>query len=371
MKKLGLIVNPIAGIGGRVGLKGSDGPEIITDARQRGAVPESPDRALEALRIIAESGEVFDLFTFPGEMGENESRRCGLCPNVLGFVSHGETTAEDTRNAAVEMRDIGVDLLLFAGGDGTASDIFEAVGLRVPVLGIPAGVKIYSSVYAINPQRAGELAVSFLLGNISRTLDAEVMDIDEKAFRQGVVNSTLRGYLRVPIESRLVQAAKAGSQASEEEDVLGIASSIAPEVAKDGLYIIGPGTTTRAVMDKLGMDSTLLGVDAVWNGSLVGTDLAEQEILSLIQKSPAKILVSVIGGQGYVLGRGNRQLSPAVLKKIGTDNIMVLAAKEKLASLNGRPLLVDTGDLDLDRALTGYVRVTTGFSEQTMYRIDC
>ena len=369
MKKLGLIVNPVAGIGGRVGLKGSDGAGTVREALRRGAVPESPRRAVDALRAVAVADAAVEVVSAPGEMGEREARDAGLSPTVIGPPAEGETSAEDTRRAALEMERRSVDLLLFAGGDGTARDIYDAVGLRVTALGIPAGVKIHSAVYALDPTRAGELAVSFLRGDAELTRDAEVMDVDEDAFRRGVVDATLHGYLRVPREDRLVQAAKSGSRPSEAEALFGIGAAVAEDVAKGGLYVIGPGTTTKAVADALGLDGTLLGVDAVHHGKLVGTDLGEREILELVRRVPAKIVVSVIGGQGYVLGRGNQQLSAAVLRTVGPDNLVVVASKDKLATLRGRPLLVDTGDPALDEELTGYVRVTTGYNEQAMYRI--
>ncbi len=370
MKKLGLIVNPVAGIGGRVGLKGSDGAGTVREALRRGAVPESPRRAVEALRAVADAGVPIELLAAPSEMGEREARDAGLSPTAVGAPVEGETSAEDTRRAALEMERLGVDLLLFAGGDGTARDVYDAVGLRVTALGIPAGVKIHSAVYALNPRRAGELAVSFLRGGSGRTRDAEVMDIDEEAFRQGAVDAALHGYLRVPLEDRLVQSAKSGSRASEAEAVLGIGAAVAEDVAKGGLHVIGPGTTTKAVVDALGLDGTLLGVDAVHDGKLVGTDLGEREILDLVRHTPAKVVVSVIGGQGYVLGRGNQQISAAVLRAVGPENLVVVASKDKLAALGGRPLFVDTGDPVLDEELSGYVRVTTGYNEQAMYRID-
>ena len=369
MKKLGLIVNPVAGIGGRVGLKGSDGAGTVREALKRGAVPESPRRAVEALRAVADAGVPIDVIAASGEMGEREARDAGLSPTAVGAALEGTTSAEDTRRAALEMERIGVDLLLFAGGDGTARDVYDAVGLRVTALGIPAGVKIHSAVYALNPRRAGELAVSFLRGGSERTRHAEVMDIDEKAFRRGVVDATLHGYLRVPREDRLVQSAKSGSRASEAEVVLSIGAAVAEDASRGGLYILGPGTTTKAITDALGLDGTLLGVDAVDDGALVGTDLGEREILELVRRRPAKIVVSVIGGQGYVLGRGNQQLSAEVIRTVGSENLVVVASKEKLATLRGRPLLVDTGDPALDEELTGYVRVTTSYNEQAMYRI--
>ena len=369
MKKLGLIVNPVAGIGGRVGLKGSDGAATVREALRRGAVPESPRRAVEALRAVADASFAIEVVSAPGEMGEREARDAGLSPSVIGPAVEGETSAKDTRRAAAEMERRRVDLLLFAGGDGTARDIYDAVGLRVTALGIPAGVKIHSAVYALDPTRAGELAVSFLRGDTGLTRDAEVMDVDEEAFRKGIVDATLHGYLRVPLEDRLVQAAKSGSRPSEAEALFGIGASVAEDIAGGGLYVIGPGTTTKAVADALGLDGTLLGVDAVHDRKLVGTDLGEREILDLVRRTPAKVVVSVIGGQGYVLGRGNQQISAAVLRAVGPENLVVVAAKDKLAALRGRPLLVDTGDPVLDEELSGYVRVTTGYNEQAMYRI--
>lgn len=369
MKKLGLIVNPVAGIGGRVGLNGSDGAGTVREALRRGAVRESPRRAVEALRAVADADVAIEVIAAPGEMGEREARDAGLSPTMTGAAVDGETTAKDTRRAAAEMEGLGVDLLLFAGGDGTARDVCEAVGQRVTALGIPAGVKIHSAVFGVDPRRAGELAVSFLRGDTETTRDAEVMDVDEKAFRQGVVDATLHGYLRVPREEGLVQAAKSGSRPSEADALLAIGAGVAEEITRGGLYLLGPGATTRAVSDALGLPCTLLGVDAVRDGALVGTDLGEREILELVRDAHAKVVVSVIGGQGYVLGRGNQQISAAVVRAVGPENLVIVASRDKLAALGGRPMLVDTGDAALDEELSGYVRVTTGYNEQTMYRI--
>ena len=369
MRKLGLIVNPVAGIGGRVGLKGSDGAGTVREALKRGAVPESPRRAIEALRAVAEAGLAIELLAAPGEMGEREAREAGMSPTVIGPAVEGETSAEDTRRAALAMEGLGVGLLLFAGGDGTARDVYEAIGTRVPALGIPAGVKIHSAAFAVDPRRAGELAVSFLRGDTEATGDAEVMDVDEESFRRGAVDASLHGYLRVPLEERLVQAAKSGSRPSEADALLGIGATIAEDIARGGLYLLGPGATAKAVSDALGLPCTLIGVDAVEDGALVGTDLSEREILDLVRGRSAKIVVSVIGGQGYVLGRGNQQISPAVVRAVGLENLVIVASRDKLTALGGRPLLVDTGDAALDDELGGYVRVTTGYNEQTMYRI--
>ena len=370
MKKLGVIVNPVAGMGGRVGLKGSDGIEILKKAREMGAEPESPRRALEALKIIAKLKDEIEVLAYPDEMGADECRQAGLEPEVIGSIKSGETSPEDTMEAAREMAQKGVDLILFAGGDGTARNIYTAIGPQIPVLGIPAGVKIHSAVYAINPRSAGEVASLYLQGQVVNIREAEVMDIDEEAFRQGRVNARLYGYLKVPVERR-IQSVKSGAH-SEQVEVESMAAEIVANMEQDTLYIIGPGTTTRAIMERLELPNTLLGVDVVLNRELVANDVGEKQLFNLLDqhKGKAHIVVTAIGGQGHVFGRGNQQISPRVIRLVGKDNIIVVASRDKLVALQPHPLLVDTGDPDLDQELSGYVRVVTGWEDSIMYRIS-
>ena len=370
-RKLGFIVNPIAGIGGRVGLKGSDGFEILEKARQLGAQPEAPGRATTALRRISRIKDDIELITYPHEMGEDEAKECQFNPTVIGSVKRGNTTSRDTQNAAQDMLKVKVDLLLFTGGDGTARDIYNAIGDKIPVLGIPAGVKIHSAVYATSPQNAGDLATMYLGGESSsiRLREAEVMDIDEQAFREDRLSAKLYGYLKVPYERRLVQSAKAGSAAAEEAAMYDIACDVIKNMQDNYLYIFGPGTTTRGIMAKLGLKNTLLGVDAVYKRELVGSDLNEAQLLKLIEGKKAKIVIAVIGGQGYIFGRGNQQISAKVIRKVGKENIIVVATKNKILSLSGNPLLVDTGDDEVNKILTGYTRVITGLNERVMVRV--
>ncbi len=369
MKKLGIIVNPLAGLGGRVGLKGSDGADVIRRAKELGALPEAPGRAVEALSVLREFGDRLQVITYPGEMGEAEVLESGLTPMVIGSIESGSTTSADTQKAARRMEELDVDLLLFSGGDGTARDIFEAVGRRIPALGIPAGVKLHSAVYAVTPMQAGVVASMFLGDDSLPLIDAEVMDIDEEAFRGGRVSARLYGYLRVPEERRLVQAAKSGGIETTEDALLGIAVEVIRGMEPDCLYLIGPGTTTAAIMNEMGLEGTLLGVDVVLNKALVARDVNEGELLDLVGNKAAKIIVTAIGGQGHIFGRGNQQLSAEIIGKVGKENLAVVASRQKLASLAGRPLMVDTGDPELDRALSGYIKVTTGPREYAMYRV--
>lgn len=369
-KKLGLVVNPIAGMGGRVGLKGTDGREIIEKARELGAEPESPKRAVQALKRLVNIKDDFELVTCPYEMGEDEAKESGLTPTaVIGSITTGNTTSHDTTNAAKEMAKLKVDLLLFAGGDGTARDIYDAIGDKLPVLGIPTGVKIHSAVYATSPQNAGDLAAIYLMRQSGiRLRDAEVMDIDEQAFRENRLSAKLYGYLKVPYERRLVQSAKVGSVPGDEAAIDTISWDVINNMQDDYLYIIGAGTTTKAIMEKLGLQNTLLGIDAAHKRKLLGSDLNEAQLLNLIEGKKTKIIVGVIGAQGYIFGRGNQQISAEVINKVGKKNIIVVATKNKIFSLQGKPLLVDTSDDEVNKMLSGYIQVITGINERILMK---
>ncbi|MFO7952571.1 MAG: ATP-NAD kinase family protein [Bacillota bacterium] len=371
MKKIGLIVNPVAGMGGKVGLKGTDGPEIIEKAREMGAHPESADKAAIALRVLADNLENVELFTCPGAMGEDVARRCGFEPQIIGSVSE-PTTAEDTEKATREMVGLGLDLLIFAGGDGTARNIFNALGdsALLPAIGVPAGVKIHSAVYATTPKNAGELAVQFLKEAGLPVRRSEVMDIDEEAFRQGQLSARLYGYLQVPCSGDLMQHLKVGGAETEESALEAIAENVVEKMEPDVVYIMGPGSTISPIMKKLGLDNTLLGVDVVLNGKLIASDVNEKQLLELIEGRPAKIVVTVIGGQGYIFGRGNQQISAKVIKRVGKENIIVVATREKIFSLEYERLLVDTGDEETNDLLCGYIKVITGYKEEIIYKVS-
>jgi len=385
VKKLGLIVNPLAGVGGRVGLKGSDGAAIVRRALELGAAREAPRRAQLTLERVARVREQVTVVTWPGEMGEDEARAAGWEPTVVGSLAgrprltvgaatYVETTAADTRQAARDLVAAGVDLILFAGGDGTARDVLNAVGDEVAVLGIPAGVKIHSAVYATTPAAAGDLVAHFLVERAAsaQVREGEVMDIDEEAFRDGRVSARLYGYLSVPYERLLVQSAKAGGVAGDAAELNAIANDVVNGMEAGVMYLLGPGTTVRAIAQLLGVPKTLLGVDAVRDRRLAGADLGEARIVELLAARPdgtTRIVVTVIGGQGHVFGRGNQQLSAPVIRRVGRENVIVVATQTKLLSLGGRPLLADTGDPGLDGELAGYLPVVTGLGRRIMYRL--
>jgi predicted polyphosphate/ATP-dependent NAD kinase len=292
---------------------------------------------------------------------------------MLDAPSRGaRTSGDDTRAAVAMLREAGVDLIVFAGGDGTARDVLDVAGTAVPVLGIPAGVKMHSGVFATTPTHAGDL-LGRIYGprpSIIALRELEVMDVDEQAYREGRVSATLYGYLLVPYERRLIQGPKRGRARSDDAATDAIATQVIEDLDDHTLYLFGGGTTTRRVFERLGIEKTLLGVDALVGRRPVGRDLAEHEILELLdQTESARVVVSVIGSQGYVLGRGNQQLSPAVLRRVGRDGLIVLATPAKLAGLEQQRLLADTGDVELDASLTGYIPVRTGVRTTTVMHL--
>jgi predicted polyphosphate/ATP-dependent NAD kinase len=288
---------------------------------------------------------------------------------VLGRIVPGATTAEDTRAAAAVIAAHGVDLLLYAGGDGTARDILAAVGGTVASLGVPAGVKVYSASFAVNPAVAGTLAGAFLRDEATGLRDAEVLDLDEAAYRAGRVSPELAGHLRVPYRAGAIQGGKAPTPASDEAALAGIAAQVLDDVSPSAAFVLGPGTTVRAVARALGVPKTLTGVDVVRGREVLAADVGEADLLRLGRAEPLTIVVTPIGGQGFIFGRGNPQIGPRVLDGIDRGAIIVVATPGKLAALGGRPLLVDTGDPATDARLSGYLPVITGYRERAICRV--
>lgn len=354
--RIGLIVNPIAGMGGRVGLKGTDGPNVLDRARALGAGLVAAARTERALARLELRGGDVQFVAAAGAMGADAVAEHGFATEVLPASAGRATTAADTRAAAAELERRGVDLILFAGGDGTTRDIHDVVGDRLPILGIPTGVKMHSAVFATSPENAGELIASYAAAT-ARLREAEVVDVDEDALRSGRVTTRLYGAARVPDDRLRMQGVKGRSFPSDDDAVDGVCRRLAAGMDPRRIYLLGPGTTTRHVMCHLGLEKTLLGVDAVRAGSLLGTDLREREILELLAGEPATVVVGVVGGQGYLFGRGNQQLSPAVLRRVGIENVEVIAGLAKLLALDPPWLRVDTGDPELDAAFAGYRRV--------------
>jgi predicted polyphosphate/ATP-dependent NAD kinase len=371
--KIGFLINPIAGMGGRVGLKGTDG--LAAEAIRRGAQPIAAGRALETLRHLRATldrrvGQAgLSWVTCSGSMGEDALREAGFGEMSIVHSASAPSAVEDTVQATRAFLAADVDLILFCGGDGTARDIAGVARASTPILGIPSGVKMYSGVFGVTPQRTAEIVIGFLSESLELA-EVDILDLDEQCYRQGEWVVRLVCSARTPYEPTLTQAAKAFVIASDDATVKAeIADDLREEIAaQEGtLLLLGPGSTVREIADRLGVQKTLLGVDAVLDGALVGSDLNEREILDLLDRHPpAALILSPIGAQGFVLGRGNLQISPAVIRRIGPENITVAATPAKLGRT---PVLrFDTGDTTLDQELgeRAFISVVTGYHRRRL-----
>lgn len=373
--RVGFIVNPIAGMGGRVGLKGTDG--VLKEALKLGAKPIAPKKAEETLKEYLANYSTKDevqWFTCSGEMGADELKKAGVKKiEIVYDISDRETLPEDTKNACKKLLEKNVDMILFCGGDGTARDIFEVIDKKIPILGIPSGVKMHSGVFGINTSATAKMLHEFV--NKSLTIgDVEIVDLDEELYRRGEWNIRLFGIAKGIVEPTYVQVGKTIYESVSDDEIKDeLAEHVMDEMEKcrDFLFLFGSGGTVDYIARKMGLDNTLLGIDAVYDKKLVAKDLNEEEILNLLEKYPKiKVILSPIGAQGFILGRGNLQLSPRVIKKIGVDNIIVISTPSKLAST---PFIrVDTGDKELDHlfAEKEFIMVVIGYRLSRVVRIQ-
>jgi predicted polyphosphate/ATP-dependent NAD kinase len=368
-RRVGIVVNPIAGMGGRVGLKGTDGPDVLERARALGAAPMAAARCADALSHLVPLGDRVSLLAAPGPLGEEAVRAAGLVADRLA-MPEATGTGADTAAAGAALRRAGVDLILFAGGDGTARDLVGAVGTAIPILGVPTGVKMHSAVFGLSPAAAGRTAARILADPAKvRLREAEVMDIDEAALREGRVSARLFGLARVPHERALMQASKAGARPDDEAALDALARIIVRDWPAERLMILACGTTLRRVKRALGSDGTLLGVDVALGGRLIATDVNEAQLLRLMDRAPAGIVAGATGGQGFLFGRGNQQISASVLRRVGREGVTVMAGHNKLAALDPPVLHVDTGDDEVDLMLAGYTQVHTAPGQRMVMRV--
>lgn len=365
--RIGLVVNPFAGLGGSVGLKGTDGPDTVAEALRRGAQTKAGERARLALTRLADRVPGAAITLAADSLGEDWARDLDLETTILAGVSQ-TGTARDTKEAVRAMG--ATDVIVFAGGDGTARDV-AGVADGATLLGIPCGVKMHSGVFAVSPLSAGAMMADLIKSpdRIKVTDDAEVMDIDEEALRRGILAPRLYGYARVPTSRNLMQAAKGGPRQDAASALSSAARDIVAGMNEETLYIIGPGTSAGSVMRAAGHNMTPLGVDAMLNRIPVAQDAGDTTLSALAKGRDVRVVLGITGQQGFLLGRGNQQIGPGLIAKAGRDGLIILATEDKLTSLAHPRLLVDTGDPDLDAELAGFVRVATGANREMMMRI--
>ena len=371
MLTIGFVINPLAGIGGSVALKGSDGDDIVEQALAEGGALKAEQRAGIAIDKLVSVKDKVRFICFGGAMGKDLLASFDLNVEVVGESANTKTNAGDTVAAAMVFCERSVDLILFVGGDGTTRDIYSVVKDTVPVLGIPSGVKMHSGVFALSPNTAGEIIRLLVAGDMVSVSLQEVRDIDEEAYRQERITSRYFGEMLVPDMPRFLQATKVSGVEVEELVVADIAADLVNDIEDGVLYLVGAGTTAASFMQELGLPNSLLGIDVVKAGKLLLADATEQQLLEKIadHDGAIKLIISVTGGQGFLFGRGNQQLSPAVIRAVGLDNLIIVATKTKLAALDGRALLVDTGDRALDEEFEGLYQVVTGYHDRVLYSV--
>jgi predicted polyphosphate/ATP-dependent NAD kinase len=375
ISKIGFIVNPVAGMGGKVGLKGTDG--VLNKAIKLGAKPIAPDKAIETIKefISNHSKNQIQWLTCSGEMGENELKKAGIKTiDIIYRPAENITTANDTKNACKIFLEKKVDLIFFCGGDGTARDIFKIIKNKVPILGIPSGVKMHSGAFGITTSASAMMLHEFVKQHLTIG-DVEIMDLDEERYRKGEWNIKLFGVAKGIVEPTYVQVGKTSFESISDNDIKDeLAEHILDEIEQntDYLFLFGSGGTIDYITKKLEIKNSLLGIDAVYNKKVVGSDLNEMGILNILKKyQKVKLILSPIGAQGFILGRGNLQLSPKVIKKIGLDNIIIISTPSKLASTP--EIRIDTGDKELDKLFSEkeFMMIVIGYRLSRVIKIKC
>lgn len=349
-------------MGGKVALKGTDGAAVLSAARARGARPESQNKAARALRMLEPLRDEILILTAAGGMGEDLCVQLDLPCEVVYEPQTVETTAADTIAAARAIVAAGVQLLLFAGGDGTARNVCEAVGESVMVLGIPAGVKIQSAVFGLTPEAAGSVASTIAKGISMSASRREVVDLDEDAYRTGHVSAALYGAMLVPDQPQMLQCMKQSGFSHEAEQLSAIATYLEEHLDPNVTYAIGSGSSAKCISRRLGIPYELLGVDIIRNGQLLASDVTEEQLWQYASAGNMEIIVSPIGGQGFIFGRGNHQFSARVLRAVGKSGIHVISPESKILSIENHTLRVDCGDPEVNESLHGFYQVLCGYA---------
>ncbi len=373
--KIGFIINPIAGMGGRVGLKGTDG--VYKKALEMGAEKIAEKKAEDTIREFYEkynSNDKIDWYTCNGAMGENTLKKNNVKNiEIIYEKDSKETTPKDTKKACKKFLEKKVDLILYCGGDGTTRDIYSVVKNKIPILGIPSGVKMHSGVFGINTKASAKILHEFIEKNLT-VGQADIMDLDEDLYRKGEWKVKLYGVAKGIVEPTYVQVGKASFQSISEDYIRDeLAEHIEDEMKEnpDFLYLFGSGGTIDYISKKLDIENNILGIDAVYKNKNIGKDLNEKKILKFLEKHPkAKVILSPIGAQGFILGRGNLQLSPKIIKKIGLDNIIVISTPSKIKKT---PVLrVDTGSEKLDKKFQDkeFIMVVIGYRLSRVVKIQ-
>ena len=380
--KVAFLLNPIAGLGGTVALKGTDG--LAKEALRLGAKPITPVRAETFFHSLDKqiSNDIRKQLVFlvpKSPMGEQILSKFSFKYEVIPVpIQNKDTSAEDTKIAVRHFEEQQVDLIIFVGGDGTSIDVGTSITNQTPILGIPSGVKTYGAVFSHSLEEAVTILLAFF--NSKSTQEAELLDLDEEQYKKGVISISLRGIARVPAFPEFLQHAKERIEITESEEntlerIADEIFDVLRRVKTSPLLIIGPGSTFSPLGKKMNISRSILGVDCVTfdyqgNYSILIKDAREDQIFNILTNyTEVFILITPIGGMGYILGRGNHQISPRIIKKVPKDHLLIACTKRKLKTIIDQTLRVDTSDEELNSQMIGYIRVITDFNERQMVRV--
>jgi len=371
--RIGLIVNPIAGTGGPQGWKGTDAfsSESWSLFLESHSSP-SFLKAFMALRSLTDEilSEI-EWITVESFMGQDILDSLGFSYQLLDLSISSPSSSEDSKQAILELSSLNCDLVLFVGGDGTARDLFSSAPDQL-MIGIPGGVKIFSSCFLAHPENLLPLLTHGLYEGFNSNFE-DVLDINEEKYRSGVLDISIYGAMKCPLVPHLLQGSKEASPTGVVDSPW---ESIRSFLKEDGVYdqfvIAGPGSSVSYVLEPLTDDKTLLGVDVFSGGKVLSKDCSRDQILSFvsknnIDKSNIHLIISPIGGQGFLFGRGNQQIPPSLLALIPRDNIHVVSSVAKISGLES--LRIDTGDSEVDDQLIGFIKVITGYRRYNLVKI--
>ncbi len=364
--KIGFLVNPIAGIGGKRAWKGTDD---IDEAWQIFENEEkySYERVKKALSSIPTNFPM-KIFYCSDPMGQNIIESYPFNKELVYKVDKNHTTAEDTKAACKIFKERKVDLIVFVGGDGTARDVYSVVKQEVPVLGIPSGVKMFSGCFLYHPSYLGDIIQAFSRNEINLTYE-DVLDVNEELFRDNKVSATLYGQILTPQKQGLIQGGKIPTSYDSDDEYEAIADELEEVYAiMEGYVILGTGSTVYHVMREFNIEKTLLGVDLMVNGEIKERDVDENTLYELTKGKDVKVILSPIGGQGFLLGRGNQQISARVLEGANSVNLIVIATEEKISTID--KLEIDLGKrINIPQLNNEHLKVITSYHQYKLRKI--
>lgn len=367
MLKIGFLINPIAGLGGKKAWKGTDFLNEAWEFFEHGET-YAFERVKQALDSIDTTLPI-KLYHCNDPMGNSIISKYDFEKELVYSPSQERTTANDTQEACKIFQELNVDIILFVGGDGTARDVASIIGEKIAVLGIPSGVKMFSGCFLYRPNDLGKI-LDAMIHEETFLAPEDVMDVNEDLFRENKVQSSLYGQLMVPQKPGLIQGGKVSSSGGYIDDFYPITEELVNEYGLlNGTVILGTGSTVYHIMKAIDIEKTLLGVDVLIDGNISHKDVTEEILYELTRNKDVKILLTPIGGQGFLLGRGNQQISSRVLNEVSSFEFIVVSSEQKLTTINQLEIDLEN-PVKFSSIKNGFIRVLIGYHQYKLKKIN-